>query len=292
MTSWAADSYKIIVPNPAGAATTDLIARRIADQYNKNTGKKLVVTNRPGGNQIVAVTEFKKERLAVIMGAFSMHVYNYMQADALPYKDSDFQHLVFFGEQPGVYFVAADSPILSLNDLLNKFPASERPLIGSHATNTLLNVMSLKINRDFRIRAVNYKNPNDMILDVVGGRLPVGFTSVGGSILVDMEKQGKIRLIANSTRNDLRINDKVVPSLSKQSGIDQFNGAATMSITPGDSEEHRELARELLKIVNEPDFREWLQKNWVLPVPHDSARVTEFLSSVRRNHVNRSDWLR
>ena len=91
----AADSYKIIVPNPAGAATTDLIARRIADQYNKNTGKNLVVVNKPGGNQILAVNEFKQEKLAVIMGAFSMHVYNYMQANSLPYQDSDFQHLVF-----------------------------------------------------------------------------------------------------------------------------------------------------------------------------------------------------
>jgi tripartite-type tricarboxylate transporter receptor subunit TctC len=288
----ASESYKIIVPNPAGAATTDLIARRIADQYKKNTGKNLVVVNKPGGNQIIAVNEFKKEKLAVIMGAFSMHVYNYLQTDPLPYQDSDFQHLIFFGEQPGVYFVSSDSSIRSINDLLNKHPASSSPFIGSHATNTLLNVMSLKFNRDSRLEPVNYKNPNDMIVDVVGGRLPVGFTSLGGTNLIALEKEGKIRFIANSTKNDLRVNDKTVPSLSRQSGVAQFNGAATMSITPGTTPEHKQLTSDLLKIVNNPEFRSWLQTNWVVPVPHDPAQVTEFLSDIRKDHVSKSHWLR
>lgn len=288
----AADSYKIIVPNPAGGATTDLIARRIVDQYNKNTGNTLIVVNKPGGNTIPAVNEFKQEKLAVIMGTFSMHVYNYMQAGNLPYKDTDFNHLTFFGEQPGVYFVASDSPIHSINDLLNKHPASGKPLIGSHATNTLLNVMSLKMYRDFRFQPINYKNPNDMILDVVGGRLPVGFTSLGGTNLVDLEKQGKIRFIANSTKKDLRVNDKIVPSLNKATGLAQFNGAAIMSMTPGYSDEHQQLANELLKIVNEPEFKAWLQQNWVVPVDHNPKQVTNFLSIQRQEHVQKSDWLR
>jgi tripartite-type tricarboxylate transporter receptor subunit TctC len=289
---WASDSYKIIVPNPAGAATTDLIARRIANQYNKNTGKTLVVVNKPGGNQIPAVNEFKQEKLAVIMGAFSMHVYNYMQAGNLPYKDTDFNHLIFFGEQPGVYFVETNSPIRSINDLLTQLPKSKQPLIGSHATNTLLNVMSIKMYQDFRIEPVNYKNPNDMIMDVVGGRLPVGFTSLGGTNLVELEKQGKIRFIANSTKKDLRVNDKIVPSLNKATGLAQFNGAAIMSMTPGNSDEHQQLANELLKIVNEPEFKAWLQQNWVVPVDHNPKQVTNFLSTLRQDHVRKSDWLR
>ena len=289
----AADDYKIIVSNPAGGGGTDMIARRIADEYNKNTGKNLVVVNKPGGNAVIAVNEFKQEKLAVIVGHFSMHIYNYMtMANSMPYQDSNFRHLVFFGEQPGVYFVQTDSPIRNINDFFTKQTANTDTLIGSHATNTFLNVMSLKKNKDSRFEPVNYKSPNDMIVDVIGGRLPIGFTSLGGTSLVEMEKQGRIRFIANSTQQDLRVNDKLVPSLSRHSGVQQFNGAAIMSITPGNTEEHKKLTNELLKIVNDPEFRAWLQKNWIIPVPHDPTKVTDFLSTIRKDHVSKSDWIR
>jgi tripartite-type tricarboxylate transporter receptor subunit TctC len=289
-TASAAETYKIFVGNPAGAATTDLIARKVGEIYHKNTGNTLQVVNVPGGHQIPVIVEFKKEKIALLSGTFTMHVYNYMTNDNLPYNDKDFKHLGFLGEQPAIYFTEAGSPIKTPKDLITVLPESGKPFIGTHATQPLLNIMSLRTYKDKRITPVHYRGPNDIIADAVAGRLPVGFAAVGGSNIRDLEKQGRVQFIGNTTAQDLTINGKKVPSVAKELGIMQFNGAAIMSMRAGDTPEHQKLAADITKILNDPEFRKWLMENWVVPVKTDKDATT-FLNELRAEHIARKDWL-
>ena len=286
----AAETYKIFVGNAPGSATTDLIARRVADIYNKKTGNVLKVVNVPGGNQIPVIVEFKKERIALLSGTFTMHVYNYMTNDNLPYNDGDFQHISFLGEQPAIYFSAAGSAIKTPNDLITVLPESGKPFIGTHATQPFLNIMSLKTYKDKRITPVNYRGPNEIITDTVAERIPVGFAAVGGSSIRDLEKEGRVQFIGNTTTQDLVINGKTVPSVAKALNIMQFNGAAIMSLRSGDSPEHKKLAKDISEIMNAPDFQKWLMENWVVAVKTNKS-AKDYLDTIRAEHIARKDWL-
>jgi tripartite-type tricarboxylate transporter receptor subunit TctC len=107
-----AKDYKVYVPNPPGSGAGDAMARKISEIYSRrNNGHALVVVNVPGGNHVLAINEYKKQSLSLILSTSTMHVFNYTQPEIVNYSDKDFNHIAELGEVPSFYFTYPGSGI-------------------------------------------------------------------------------------------------------------------------------------------------------------------------------------
>jgi len=275
---WAKE-YSFYVSNPAGSASGDAIARKIAEIYNKkNTKSTLVVVNVPGGNHTLAVNRFKQDSLAVIVSSSTMHIYNYLDLPHLSYTDNDFNHVAELGELYSVYYTYTGSPIQTIQDLVTKLPASSLPFIGSHANNTLINVRSLAHEKASALKPISFKSPSEMLTQVLGKHLMVGLSTPGGNALLEMVAAGKIKLIGSTANRLIVLNGIEIPSVSQALNIPQFNGYQWVSITPGDSEEHRALAREIQMIVYSNEFQKFLPTVFNFPSGRKDNHLSKILS--------------
>lgn len=248
-----AKEYKIYVPNAAGSGAGDTMARKISEIYAKrNNGNSLVVHNVPGGSHVLAVNEFKKQSLALIVSTGSIHVYNYLQPEPLPYSDADFNVLAELGEILMFYFTYPGSGIDNIKDLISA-PSNKPLLIGSHANNTLININSLRKNLGAQVDAVPFKNPQDMISNVMGKHLMVGLATGSGN-LFELAETGKIKVLGSSGQQPLKVKGMTIPSVPTVLKVPQWNGFHWISISPGSSAEHVQLAKDISEIISSKEF--------------------------------------
>jgi hypothetical protein len=260
-----AKDYKVYVPNPVGSGAGDAMARKISEIYSRsNNGHALVVVNVPGGNHVLAINEFRKQSPSLILSTSTMHVFNYLQPEIVNYSDEDFNHVAELGELYSFYFTYPGSGINNIKDLISA-PGNKPLLIGSHANNTLININSIKKNLGSAVESVTFKNPTEMITNVVGKNLMVGLSTGGGNNLFEMAKTGKIKILGSTANKNVRIQDIEIPSVSTQLKVPQYNGYQWISISPGNSAEHTQLASDIKEIVSGKEFQNFLQSVLIFP---------------------------
>lgn len=278
-----AAEYKIITQNSAASGGSDLVARRLSELYQKKTGNTLVVVNAPGGNHVVAANAFKQESthaIAAVTPTSTMMVYNHLES--LPYQDSDFNIIAEFGSSENIYFANIPSGINLPKDLTTILPQSKKPFVGSHATSSLVNINALRKFLNAPISAINYKNPSDVVFDVVAGNIDVGCVA-GGSInlLIDMERAGKIKIIGTTADNPIKINGRMIPSVPRDLKVVQFNNYVWLAITPGNTPEHQQLAKDLQELMRTPEMQEALSS----VAYHPSGRAPDKIIKEMRKSI-------
>jgi tripartite-type tricarboxylate transporter receptor subunit TctC len=279
-----AKNYKIYVANPPGSSIGDAIARKISEIYSKkNLGNALVVVNVPGGNHVLAINEYKKQSLALIVSTSTMHVYNYLYPEIVNYSDDDFNHLGELGELYSFYFTHPGSGINKITDVLTVSSKDKPMLIGSHANNTLININSIKKNLGAPVEAVTFKSPTEMITSVVGKNLMVGLSTGGGNNLFEMAKAGKVKILGSTASKSVRIQGIEIPSVSTQLKVPQYNGHQWISISPGNSNEHLQLANDIKEIMSGQEFQSFVTS--VLSFPSGTKEPPIKLIIRMRNSV-------
>jgi tripartite-type tricarboxylate transporter receptor subunit TctC len=283
-----AAEYKIITPNSAASGGSDLVARRLSELYQKKTGNVLVVVNAPGGNHIVAANAFRtesKRAIALITPTSTMMVYNHL--DTLPYQDSDFNVIAEFGSSENIYFANVSSGINSPKDLVSTLPQSQRPFIGSHATSSLVNINALRKFLNAPVTAVNYKNPADVVMDVVAGNINVGCVAAAAiNLLIEMEQAGKIKIIGTTSSAPVRINGHMVASVPKDLRVMQFNNYVWLAISPGTTIEHQQLTQDLQDLMRTAEMQEALAS----VAYHPSGRAPDqIIKEMRRSILENRD---
>ena len=110
---------KIIVPLPAGGVA-DISVRIIAEQWTTLTGQPVVVENRPGGSYLIGMQAIAA---APADGNTLIHLNNGMSATQVTFGRYDMLKQLSivgkFGGTPGAFFVKADSPHKTIDDILN-----------------------------------------------------------------------------------------------------------------------------------------------------------------------------
>jgi len=260
-TSAMAAEYTFIIANPAGSSS-DVVARAVADEYNRLTGNTLVFDYVPGADQIIAVTKFKNQsRLTVILGGITMHVLNQVYKDSLPYSDADFDHVGWIGSTPNVWFVRSDSPFRTLEDVNTRLRAQQTINVGVDGLSTEINVISLKKNNPSGSAAeiIKYKGSPQVLADVLGGHIDLAVSSVS-SLITSNTEDGKIRILATTNDVPIKINGATIPTAHTILNVNQFNGAFLLSVSPTNSAESQRLKEDLLKSINSSTVREKLSK--------------------------------
>ncbi|MBB6562679.1 tripartite-type tricarboxylate transporter receptor subunit TctC [Acidovorax soli] len=169
----------IVVPYSAGGGT-DIVGRLMAQRLSEVWGQSVIVDNRTGANGVIGSSYVAKaapdgHTLLLVVGS---HAINPVLMKSLPYDTAKaFTPVTNIANSPMVLVVAADGPYKQLPDLL-KVAREKEVAVGYSEGQTRLTGELIRQSGNLQITGVPYKGGAPIMVDIIGGHLPAGVTSV------------------------------------------------------------------------------------------------------------------
>jgi tripartite-type tricarboxylate transporter receptor subunit TctC len=197
-------TIRIVIPFPAGGVG-DTAARMIADSLRTRLNRTVIVENKPGAAGrlgIQSVKDAPADGTVLLFApiapmALFPHVY-----DNLAYDPAlDFQPISQVGTFDLGVAVGANVPAKNLKELVDWLKSHpDQAAYGTPAAGSLPHFFAVLFARhaNLDLRHVAYKGNPQAITDLIGGHLPLFFTSTQD--LVEAHKAGRIRVLATSGR--------------------------------------------------------------------------------------------
>lgn len=176
---WPSKPVTIVVPYSAGGGT-DIVARVVAQRLSELWGEPVVVDNRTGANGAIGSSYVAKSApdghtLLMVVGS---HVINPVLMKSLPYDTGKaFTAITRLAISPMVLVVSSKSPYKNLNDVLAA-ARKEELAVGYSEGQTRLTGELMRQAGGLKTIGVPYKGGAPIMVDLVGGHLPLGLTSV------------------------------------------------------------------------------------------------------------------
>jgi tripartite-type tricarboxylate transporter receptor subunit TctC len=200
---WPPKLIKLVVPFAAGGST-DLLARKIAEELAQRVKATVIVDNRPGAGGTLGsewVSQQPADGSVLLMGSVSTHavapsLYANLRYDPL----KDFTPLTNVATTPNVLVVRSELPVTSLKDLvaLSRKPGSSFSYASNgQGTSNNLAMELLKSATGLQAVHVPYKGSGPALIDTVAGHVTTMMDVVGTSY--PYIKSGKLRPIAVTT---------------------------------------------------------------------------------------------
>jgi tripartite-type tricarboxylate transporter receptor subunit TctC len=271
------------------SAGTDFTARLIAEKLKEALGRPVVVMQKLGAGQRVALNELQRAApdgrtlMLVTSAPFSIYPHIYQKLDYEPLKDftpiagvSSFDVGIATGSATGAQ---------TMPQLVNWIKANPKQAIYGSApgTGSLSHFVgvSLSLAIGQPLTHVPYKDSPIGLLDVSTGRLPMMMTGLSG--MIELHKAGRIRVIASSgnTRSPLLPD---VPTMM-EAGV-KVNTTSTVGIFgPANmpAEIVRPLTAAIMAIASTPEYREKLAPFNVFPKPSTPQDLMAVLSEEHRH---------
>jgi tripartite-type tricarboxylate transporter receptor subunit TctC len=191
---------RIIVPQAAGSGI-DLQARVLAQKMGELWGQQGVVENRPGANAILGmetVAKAKPDGYTLIYAPVSSLTGNQFIYKKLSYDPlRDFAPITQTVANPLGPVVSPASGLKSLRDVIAQAKANPGHFnYGTFGIGNLTHMMGelLSIAADIKMTHVPYRGQTPAITDVLGGQIPLAFTTTAGA--TDLIETGKLNLLA------------------------------------------------------------------------------------------------
>lgn len=200
---WPDKPVKVIVAGGPGSGT-DTAARLVTDMMTKSFGQPFVIENRPGANGMIGTDEALRaanDGYTFLFTYAAAQVVNQSLYANVKYDGAkDFEAIAQIGAGGNMLVVPNDSPV---NDL-KEFVA----YVKSKPANTLsygswgngsgghLSMEALKQQTGLQMQHVPYKSSAAVNTDLIGGQIPVAFTSMGSALPLVLG--GKMKAIAIS----------------------------------------------------------------------------------------------
>ncbi|MBI2319491.1 MAG: tripartite tricarboxylate transporter substrate binding protein [Betaproteobacteria bacterium] len=196
--SFPATAVKIIVPFPPGA-TTDIVAREVANQLGPRWRVPVIVENKAGASGIIGSEQIARAvgDPHLLMVTATHHVINPSLYKKLPYDPRrDFTSLALIASAPNVLIVNSAFPAQTVAELIKI--AKEKPAtigfgstgIGgaNHLAGELFQVMS-----GAKLFHIPYKGSAPAMNDLLAGHAPVMFAGLA-SVIPHMQS-GRLRAL-------------------------------------------------------------------------------------------------
>lgn len=190
---------RIIVPFAPGGGT-DVVARTLANDMEKDLGVSVFIENRPGAGTIVgtqAVAVSKADGYTLLMGTFANAVNPSLNAK-LPYDaHRDFAPVALIARSFNIVVVNPKSSVRSIADLIAAARANPDKLtFGTFGVGTSAHLAGelFDAKAGVKLTAVPYKGAAPAITDLIGGQIDVMFTTVASA--ASLVQSGQLRAIA------------------------------------------------------------------------------------------------
>ena len=198
--TWPTKPIRLIVPFPPGPAL-DLVARLVGNKMNEALGQPVVIENRSGANGAVGsefVARAAPDGYTVLAGTAGTHVTSVFLVKTLPYDPvKDFTPITAAVEPVTCLTVHVSVPATSVKELIDYAKRNPGKLsYGSSGVGSVFHLMGELFRQTTGVELVHvpYKGVAPAVADLVGGHIPMVFTSI--SAVQPYEKGGQIRTLA------------------------------------------------------------------------------------------------
>jgi tripartite-type tricarboxylate transporter receptor subunit TctC len=254
----------------APGGSNDIVARMLAEKLRDSLGQPVVVENKVGAGQRIALAEVKRAApdgrtlIFVTNSPMSIFPHTYAKLDYDPVRDfTPIARVLAFD------MAIAVGPKVPANNMkefvawLKANPA--QAAYGTPGAGTLPHFVGILLGRTIGVQFTHipYKGSSSAMPDLIGGQVPIlmdGLSSMG-----EQYKAGKIRFIASSGQKRSPLAPEV-PTL-RESGIDIV--AETTAGVYGPAKMPADVVKRLntaiVQAVNSPDFRARLLKDGLQP---------------------------
>ena len=170
----------LLVPYPPGGPN-DVIARLIANKLDENFGK-VIVDNRPGGNGDIAVADVARagpDGYTLVLPAMAYAVNPSLFAD-VGYTFDQFTPISIVTEGPLILVVHPSLGVKSVEELIalaKRQPGKINYGSGGNGSSLHLAAELFKSEAHVDLQHIPYKGTNDMIADLLTGRVSLAFIS-------------------------------------------------------------------------------------------------------------------
>lgn len=192
----------LFVPYSPGGGV-DILARTLGEAVSRQWGQSVVVENRPGAGGVVASQALVTSppdgyTLIVVASGHATNPYLYPK---IPYDTfKAFTPISLLASSPNILLVRADSPFLTLSDVIAQARAKPGSLTFGHAgngTSTHLAGELLKRLAGIDLEAISYKGGAPAINDLLGGQIQISFNN--GPEASGQLEAGSLRALAVTT---------------------------------------------------------------------------------------------
>ena len=187
----------LIVPYPAGGPN-DVIARIVGQKLSQSLGQQVVVENRPGGSGNIAV-EFtarsQPDGYTIVLPAIAYAV-NPALFSKVNYTFDQFAAVSIVTKGPLVLVAHPSLGVNSVRELIARAKAEPGKLdygSGGNGSSLHLGAEMFKQVAGVDIQHIPYKGTNDLIADLLTGRVPISFLSP--LIARQLVAEGKLRAL-------------------------------------------------------------------------------------------------
>lgn len=271
---------KMIVPFAAGASS-DMLARTVADGLGSRLGQPVVVENRAGAGGNIgadAVAKAAPDGYTLGIGSIGTHATNSLIYASMPYDTvKDFAPVTLVAS---VSLVLVVHPSVSAKDVgeliayLKKQPGKVSYASGGVGASQHLAGELFKYLAKVDMVHVPYKGSAGSVPDLISGRVPIMFADL--PLVLPYIQNGALRALAVGDRERSPVLP-AVPTVA-ESGLPDYQanawyGMFTPAGTPGDIVAR--LHRETADILKQPEVRKRLIAQGANPdgMPPDTFRT-------------------
>jgi tripartite-type tricarboxylate transporter receptor subunit TctC len=277
---------RIIEPFGIGGGP-DLLARALAPELSKLWGQPVTVENHPGAGATAApalVAKSPADGYTLLLNT-SSQAYSAVLSKTLPYHPlNDFIPTASLTKQPYLLVAGKPAGVTTVGELIAAAKAKPGQLsFASTGLGTATHLGAMTFNFEARITAVEVlPRPTDSISDVLAGTIEGRTTYMFAPISITLApiRDGKLIPLGVSTVRRSTLLPQV-PTIA-EAGVPEFDfpfwyGIWVPAGTPVRVVD--KLAKDIARVLAEPDLREWLAKHGADPMNMTQPEFARFVRS-------------
>jgi tripartite-type tricarboxylate transporter receptor subunit TctC len=283
-TAWPKQPIKIVVSFTPGGAP-DILARVLAESWQKSLGVPVLVENRPGyGGNIGAdlVAKSEPDGCTLLIGTVGIHAINGALYDKLSFHPiNDFTPISFLASTPNVLVVNKKLGVNNLHELIELAKAKPNELtFGSSGVGTSLHMSGelFKEMTGVQIRHIPYKGRAQSLPDLLSGRISMLFDNLSSSL--PLIKAGEVQALAVTTLKRSPVAPEI-PTMAEQ-GLPGFEATSWFSLmapanlSPSLQKRLNTLTRQTL---NQAEVKNKLRSSGLEPAPGSPQELNKLIQS-------------
>jgi len=281
--AWPMQPIRIIVTFTPGGAP-DILARVLAESWQKSLGVPVLVENRPGyGGNIGAdlVAKSEADGYTLLIGTVGIHAINGALYERMAFDPvKDFTPISFLASTPNVLIVNKQLGVTNLHELIELAKAKPNQLtFGSSGVGTSLHMSGelFKEMAGIDIRHIPYKGRAQSLPDLVSGRISMLFDNLSSSL--PLIKAGEVQALGMTTLKRSHAAPDI-PTFSEQGlpgfeAVSWFSLMAPANLPPAIQKRLNRLTRQTLE---SPEIRSRLLAGGLDPAPGSPQDLSKLIA--------------
>ena len=286
-TAWPTQAIRIIVTFTPGGAP-DILARVLAENWQRKLGVPVLVENRPGyGGNIGAdlVAKSDPDGYTLLIGTVGIHAINGTLYERIPFDPiKDFTPISFLASTPNVLIVNKQLGVSNVQELIELAKTKPNKLtFGSSGIGTSLH-MSGELFKEIAgidIRHIPYKGRAQSLPDLVSGRISMLFDNLSSSL--PLIRAGEVQALGVTTLKRSPAAPEI-PTLAEQGlpkfeAVSWFSLMAPANLSPVIQRRLNQLTRQALE---NPEVKNRLLASGLEPAPGSPQDLSKLMVAESR----------